>query len=382
MIYFDNSATTPIDSEVLDTYVKISKNFWGNPSSLNQMGSDASQVLQISRNQLKNNLGVTNCEVFFSSGGSEGNNDVIKGVALARKISGRHIIVSTIEHESVLKAAEQLEKLGFDVTYLSPNRNGIIEASKLVKEIRSDTILVSIMAVNNETGAIQPLNEIALELEKHPQIVYHVDSVQAVGKNLENLYLNSRIDFATFSAHKFHGPRGVGFVLYNPNRHIIPLISGGGQEKGLRSGTENVAGIAAMVKALRLETEKSTLNVSKYQKMKAILLAYLNQDPDFEVISKENKLYTPSIISFAVKGIKGETAVHYLERQDVFVSTTSACSSQSSQPSHVLTAMGLSDEVLKGALRVSLGSQNTVEEMHTFIKTIKKMKEDIKVING
>ncbi|BDR56201.1 cysteine desulfurase family protein [Xylocopilactobacillus apis] len=381
MIYFDNSATTPIAPEVLETYVTVSKKFFGNPSSLNKLGLEAAEVLKVSRQQLKDLLNLKTKEIIFTSGGSEGDNLVIKGVALARKISGNHIIVSSIEHAAVLEAVKQLEKYGFEITYLKPNKLGQIDPKKLAEAIRPNTTLISIMAVNNETGAIQPISEIAEILQDHPQIVFHVDAVQAVGKNLEKLYSNPRIDFATFSGHKFQGPRGVGFIIYNPDRHLEPLINGGGQEKNLRSGTENTPAIAAMVKAFRISLEGSIENHKKYQKMKNILLDFLKDDPDFCLVSKDSSIYTPSIISFAVLGIKGETAVHYLEKKNIYISTTSACSSQNNKPSHVLASMNLPDEVLKGALRVSLGSQNMLSEMQSFINALKQMKEDIKVIN-
>lgn len=379
MIYFDNSATTPIDPQVLDTYVKVARDYPGNPSSLHQLGREAAEVQELSRQQIKNLLHLKNREVLFTSGGSEGDNLVIKGVAHARQVSGKHIIVSAIEHAAVLNAAKQLEKEGFEITYLPSDRNGQIKATTLKAAIRRDTILVSIMAVNNETGAIQPLHELAAVLQKHPQIVFHVDAVQAIGKQLEVQYLNERIDFLTFSGHKFRGPRGSGFVVYQTQRHFEPLIAGGGQEQGLRGGTENIPAIAAMAKALRLTLAVEPANQAKYAEMKQILLDFLEADPDFYVISHNSDIYTPAIISFAVIGIKGETVIHYLENQGTFISTTSACSSAKNQPSHVLKAMKEPEEVIKGALRVSLGSQNEINEMQEFVQQLQKMKDKLKV---
>lgn len=379
MIYFDNGATTPIDPRVLDTFVKVSQNYPGNPSSLHQLGRKATEVLELSRQQIKDILNLKNREVLFTSGGSEGDNLIIKGVAHNRKLSGHHIIVSAIEHAAVLNAAKQLEKEGFEVTYLSPDKNGQIRPETLSNAIRNDTILVSIMAVNNETGAIQPLNELSDILQKYPQIVFHVDAVQAVGKQLESIYLNDRIDFLSFSGHKFRGPKGIGFVIYHPNRHFDPLIAGGGQENGLRGGTENIPAIAAMAKALRLSFDNINQCQKKYIEMKNILLNFLDKDPDFYVISKNSKIYTPSIISFALIGVKGETVIHYLEAQETFISTTSACSSNRNQPSHVLMAMKEPDEVIKGELRVSLGPQNDISEMKNFVNQLEKMKDKLKV---
>lgn len=381
MIYFDNSATTPINSDVLSTYTTVSENFVGNPSSLHRLGQESAELLEISRQQLKKLMNLKEREIIFTSGGTEGDNLAIKGVAYARKISGRHIIVSAIEHDAVLKSAKELENSGFDVTYLKPNQDGIIEAGTLEEAIRPDTTLVSIMAVNNETGAIQPLHEISKVLSRYSQIVFHVDAVQAVGKQLESLYSDDRIDLLTFSAHKFHGPRGVGFVVCKSNRHITPIINGGGQENNIRSGTENTPAIAAMTKAFRLALAEEEKDQIKYQKMKQKLVGILSNDPSFYLISKADSKYTPSIISFSVIGVKGETVVHYLESKDIYISTTSACSSRDQSPSHVLTAMNLPQDIIKGALRVSLGSQNTLDEMDTFIKVLKKMKKEIKVIN-
>jgi cysteine desulfurase len=381
MIYFDNSATTPVDSEVLKTYTTVAENFIGNPSSLHHLGQESAELLEVSRQQLKKLMNLNEREIIFTSGGTEGDNLAIKGVAFARKISGRHIIVSAIEHDAVLKAAKELESAGFEVTYLKPNNEGIIGPDKLKEAIRPDTILVSIMAVNNETGAIQPLNELAEVLNNCPQIVFHVDAVQAVGKELELLYSDDRIDLLTFSAHKFHGPRGVGFLVCKPNRHLVPLLNGGGQENNIRSGTENTPAIASMVKAFRISLAGEKKNQVKYRKMKQNLVNFLSNDSNFYLISKEDDRFTPSIISFAIVGVKGETAVHYLESQRIYISTTSACSSKDQMPSHVLTAMNLPQDIIKGALRVSLGSQNTESEMDDFINTLKKMKKEIKVIN-
>ena len=255
MIYFDNSATTQVLPEVLSTYNAVSEKIWGNPSSLHAMGEQAFNLLEQSRKQIADLLHCNIDEIYFTSGGTEGDNWVVKGTAIEKRPYGRHIITSSVEHPAVLNSLHQLEKLGYDVTYLPVDENGRVSAEDLKAAIRKDTILVSIMAVNNEVGAIQPLKEIAAVLEDFPKIHFHVDAVQGVGKGIQELLEQDRVDFLTFSGHKFHAPRGIGFMYKKRGRMIAPLMSGGGQEKALRSGTENLPAIASMAKALRLTLE-------------------------------------------------------------------------------------------------------------------------------
>ncbi len=252
MIYFDNSATTKADPEVVSTYDKVSDKVWGNPSSLHQFGEEAFNLLEQSRKQIADLIGASQSEVLFTSGGSEGDNWVLKGTAIEKRQFGNHLITTAVEHPAIHNSMEQLKKLGFEVTYLPVDKHGRISIDDLKAAIRPTTILVSIMAVNNEIGTIQPLKEAAEVLKDYPKIHFHIDAVQGIGKGIQDLIMNDRVDFVTFSGHKFHAPRGIGFIYARRGRKIAPLIDGGGQERALRGGTENLPAIAAMAKALRL----------------------------------------------------------------------------------------------------------------------------------
>ncbi|KFN91702.1 cysteine desulfurase [Tetragenococcus muriaticus 3MR10-3] len=256
MIYFDNSATTEIYPASLDTYVKTSKRVFGNPSSLHYLGVQANRLLEQARKQIADTLQVSNEEIAFTSGGTEGDNWILKGTAFEKRSYGKHLIISSIEHPAVKKTAEQLTHFGFEVDQAPVTEEGIIDVNQLAELIREDTILVSVMAVNNEVGTIQPIQEISTLLEKYPKIHFHVDAVQAIAKIDTQKWLTPRVDFAAFSAHKFHGPRGVGFIYWKKGRRLQALMTGGGQEGEQRSGTENVPAIVAMARALRLTFEK------------------------------------------------------------------------------------------------------------------------------
>lgn len=359
MIYFDNSATTPVYPQVLEVYQKVTQDYWGNPSSLHDLGVQANRVLDRSRQNVAGLLGVLPTEVIFTSSGTEGNNWVIKGTALEKRVYGNHLITSKIEHPSVLRTMKQLEEQGFEVTYLDVDDKGEVMLDQLVQALRKDTILVSIMAVNNEIGSVQPIREIGRILEDYPWIHFHVDGVQAVGLN-QALVTSERIDFLTLSAHKFHGPRGVGIVYKKKNKKIQALLSGGGQEFGYRSSTENVAGIVATTKALRmsLEEDKHTETLRKE------LWDFLAQQEAVRIFSPKNG--APHIICFALKGVKGEVLVHALEEKDIYLSTTSACSSKKNDHSSTLGAMNIDDAWASGAVRLSLSNQNTLAEVAEF----------------
>lgn len=277
MIYFDNSATTPVWPEVLATFDQVTKQIWGNPSSLHKLGEPAWNLLEQSRRQIAQLLGVLPSEIIFTSGGSEGDNWVIKGTALAKRQFGKHIITSSVEHAAVRNAMAQLEELGFEVTYLPVDQTGRVKPADVQAALRSDTILVSIMAVNNEIGTIQPIKEIGEILQAYPRVHFMVDAVQALGKGLDDVVFSDRVDFATFSAHKFHALRGTGFVYAKQGRQLAPLINGGGQERGQRSGTENVAGFAAMARAIRLVKEKEAQSVKQEQAVRAAIFKHLQQ---------------------------------------------------------------------------------------------------------
>lgn len=366
MIYFDNSATTKVHPEVLTTYTKVSEAIWGNPSSLHKMGENAYNLLEQSRAQIAELLGCQKEEIFFTSGGTEGDNWAIKGTALEKGIYGKHLITTQVEHPAVLNSMKQLEKLGFEVTYLPVDENGRVSVEELKQALRKDTILVSVMAINNEVGTIQPIKEIAQVLADHPKVHFHVDAVQAVGKGLTDLIMDERVDLVTFSGHKFHAPRGVGFLYKKSGRKLAPLLSGGGQEKNLRSSTENLPAIAAMAKALRLLLENETKNVAHEQAIRQKIFEHLQAFDKVTLFSQLDDKFAPHILCFAIAGVRGETIVHAFEDQGVFISTTSACSSKKGQVSSTLHAMQVDDKIATSAVRVSLDENNTLSEADKF----------------
>ena len=366
MIYFDNSATTPVWPEVLATFDQVTNQIWGNPSSLHKLGEPAWNLLEQSRRQIAQLLGVLPSEIIFTSGGSEGDNWVIKGTALAKRQFGKHIITSSVEHAAVRNAMAQLEELGFEVTYLPVDQTGRVKPADVQAALRSDTILVSIMAVNNEIGTIQPIKEIGEILQAYPRVHFMVDAVQALGKGLDDVVFSDRVDFATFSAHKFHALRGTGFVYAKQGRQLAPLINGGGQERGQRSGTENVAGFAAMARAIRLVKEKEAQSVKQEQAVRAAIFKHLQQFDHVHLFSDLTPQFASHVLCFAIEGVRGETVVHAFEDHDIYISTTSACSSKKQAEASTLAAMKVPTRLAESAVRISLGDQNTLADAVAF----------------
>ena len=366
MIYFDNAATTKIYDDALTSYVQVSQKFFGNPSSLHQLGVDAFQVLTKARAQVASLLSVQPEEIFFTSGGTESNNWAIKGTALEKSVFGKHIITTKIEHPSVIQTCKQLERFGFEVTYLDVDSKGIVSIDQLKESLRKDTILVSVMAVNNEVGAVQPIAEIAKVLEEYPSIHFHVDCVQAVERASQLLSIG-RIDLLSLSAHKFHGPRGVGIMYKKFGRKIQALLTGGGQEKGERSTTENLPGIVATTKALRMALEEESVT----GELRSQLWKELATKPEIRIFSPEDG--ASHVLCFAIKGVRGEVVVHAFENHGIYISTTSACSSKKADSSSTLYAMDVPTEWATGAVRVSLSNDNTKEEVEQFIKVLHQL---------
>lgn len=381
MIYFDNSATTRINPEVLKTYDQVATQIWGNPSSLHRLGDRAHQLLEASRRQIADLLNVKQHEVFFTSGGTESNNTAIKGSALQKREFGKHVITSSVEHASVANSFASLERLGFRVTRLPVDKEGRVNVNDLRQAIDADTTLVSIMGVNNEIGTIQPIAEISDLLTNYPGIQFHVDNVQALGKNIWPQVFTPRVDFSSFSAHKFHAPRGIGILYKKEGKMLWPLNDGGGQEKGLRSGTENLPAIAAMAKAVRLlladEPEKAAIEA----KIKEKISRYLQTKAGIRIFSPVKSDFAPHILTFALAGIRGETLVHTLEAHDIFTSTTSACSSKTADEASTLVAMHVADKIATSAIRLSFDETNTVAEADEFIKVFDKIYQHFAKIN-
>ncbi|WP_201344746.1 cysteine desulfurase family protein [Streptococcus suis] len=372
MIYFDNAATTQVYPEVLKTYTEVATKIWGNPSSLHSLGSQATRILEASRKQIAELLGKDSKEIFFTSGGTEGDNWVIKGVAFEKAHLGKHIIVSAIEHPAVKESALWLKTQGFEVDLAPVNAQGFVDVSALESLIRPDTTLVSIMAVNNEIGAIQPIQEISQLLADKPTISFHVDAVQAIGKVPTERYLTDRVDFASFSGHKFHSVRGVGFVYVKAGKKIAPLLTGGGQESDKRSTTENVAGIAATAKALRLTLDKAVDSQKRLAAMKQILVDELGKYDDVTVFSGLED-FVPSIVTFGIKNIRGEVIVHAFEDHQIYISTTSACSSKAGKPAGTLIAMGVPQKLAQTAVRISLDNDNDMGQIEQFLTIFKQI---------
>lgn len=381
MIYFDNSATTKMAPEALETYSQVVTKIWGNPSSLHKLGDRAHGLLEASRKQVADLLGVNTDEIYFTSGGTESNNTAIKGTAWAKREFGKHIITSSVEHASVANTFTELENLGFRVTRLPVDKEGRVNPEDLKAALAKDTTLVSIMGVNNEIGTIQPIKEISEILADYPNIHFHVDNVQALGKGIWDQVFTSRVDMMSFSSHKFHGPRGIGILYKKRGRMLMPLCEGGGQEKGLRSGTENLAAIAAMAKAARLLLTDEKEKADREYAIKEKISKYLAGKPGIHIFSPLKANFAPHILCFALEGIRGETLVHTLEDQDIYISTTSACASKKADEASTLVAMKTPDAIATSAVRLSFDESNTLEEADEFIAAFDEIYQHFAKIN-
>lgn len=326
-------------------------------------------------------LGVNTDEIYFTSGGTESNNTAIKGTAWAKREFGKHIITSSVEHASVANTFTELENLGFRVTRLPVDKEGRVNPEDLKAALDKDTTLVSIMGVNNEIGTIQPIKEISEILADYPNIHFHVDNVQALGKGIWDQVFTSRVDMMSFSSHKFHGPRGIGILYKKRGRMLMPLCEGGGQEKGLRSGTENLAAIAAMAKAARLLLTDEKEKADREYAIKEKISKYLAGKPGIHIFSPLKADFAPHILCFALEGIRGETLVHTLEDQDIYISTTSACASKKADEASTLVAMKTPDAIATSAVRLSFDESNTLEEADEFIAAFDEIYQHFSKIN-
>ncbi len=368
MIYLDNSATTKPYQEVVEVVTKAMQSYYGNPSSLHHKGVEAENVLKQARSIAAQSLQVKPGEIIFTSGGTESNNLAIKGVAFQYQGRGKHIITSQVEHSAVYSVCKQLEEFGFQVTYLPVDKACRVSLEDLKRSVTPETILVSVMHVNNEIGTIQPIREIGQYLKNHPKIIFHVDAVQSFGK-IPLAIRDWGIDLVSLSAHKFYGPRGVGILVKREGINLHPLLIGGGQEAGLRSGTENVPGIAGMAKAMRLVTENQKGEEKRLAQMSRRLREGLAAIPDCIVNTPETEA-APHIINFSIPGVKAEVLVHSLEEKGFLVSTRSACSSKANEPSRVLMATGMDKQTALSAIRVSLGRENQLEDIEQFLAAL------------
>ncbi len=368
VIYLDNSATTRPHPEVIETVRRAMESYYGNPSSLHQKGVEAENVLKQARKVAAQYLGCKEGEVFFTSGGTESNNTAIKGIAFQYQNRGKHIITTQVEHPAVYDVCKQLESFGFTVTYLPVDREGRVSLEDVKRALRPDTILVSVMHVNNELGTIQPVAEIGQWLKQFPKVLFHVDAVQGIGKVPLRLQ-DSGIDLLSVSAHKFYGPRGVGILYKREGLIIHPLIMGGGQEGGIRSGTENLPAIAGLAKAIRILEELGHGEVNRLQGLHQQLREGI-QRIEGCIVNTPEAGAAPHIMNLSVPGVKAEVLLHALEERGFLVSTKSACSSKANEPSRVLTAAGIDRDCALSSLRISLGRENTSEEIAQFLTAL------------
>lgn len=370
MIYLDNSATTKPHPQVIDVVTKAMQQYYGNPSSLHHKGVEAENVLKQARSLAAQSLNVKPSEIIFTSGGTESNNLAIKGIAFQYQGRGKHIITSQVEHPAVYSVCKQLEEFGFETTFLPVDADGRVSPEEVQRAIRPDTILVSIMHVNNETGTIQPIQQIGKLLQQYPKLFFHVDAVQSFGK-VPLAIREWGIDLLSLSAHKFHGPRGIGLLVKREGITLHPLLIGGGQEGGMRSGTENVPGIAGMAKAMRLVVETQIADTPHLSKMNQRLKQGLIEIPDCLLNTPEIGA-APHIVNFSIPGVKAEVLIHSLEEKGFLVSTRSACSSKTNEPSRVLMATGMNKERALASIRVSLSPENKLEEIEQFLVALAK----------
>lgn len=378
MIYFDNSATTVPHSEVIETYNKVVKDFFGNPSSLHILGAEAENLFIRARMQIADLLQVKSNEIIFTSGGTEGNNLAIKGIALQYQSRGKHIITTEIEHASVYEACRSLEQLGFEITYLPVNHEGHIDVKMLEDAIRDDTILISVMHVNNELGSIQPIYEIGQVAKQHPKLFFHVDDVQGFSKVALDLK-GANIDLCTYSGHKINGLKGTGILYVRENLKLFPLFHGGGQEDGKRSGTENLAGAVSLARAFRLAKEKELSSLSSLKELRAYFVKELSKFPQITMNSPKEDV-APHIINISVPNTKPEVIIHTLGEKGIFISTKSACSSRDAEENRVLDACGFSEDRSRTALRISLSYENKKEEIDRFLRVFSRVIKNLKGI--
>lgn len=369
-VYFDNSATTRCYDSVKDTVVKAMTEDFGNPSAMHLKGVEAEKYIKSSAESLARILKVQEKEILFTSGGTESDNLALIGATLANKRSGNHIITTSVEHPAVSQPALFLQEQGFEVTYLPVDSCGVVKMDALKAVLREDTILVSVMYVNNEVGAVMPVEEIAaLVHEKSPKALFHVDAIQAFGKY--RIYPKKMgIDLLSVSGHKIHGPKGVGFLYINEKAKIQPQILGGGQQGGMRSGTDNVPGIAGLGTAAVEIYKNLEENVENMYRLKEYIAQGLEKIGDIRINGMDLREGAPQILSISVMGVRSEVLLHSLEERGIYVSAGSACSSHKRKPSATLAAMGMSKDQIESTVRLSFCEENTIEEADYFLQVM------------
>lgn len=364
-IYADNAATTKPSEHVISEMVRVMKNAYGNPSSIHSMGGDALDELETARKTIADILGCTPSEIVFTSGGSEADNQALLSAYTGAKAGKKHIISTEFEHHAVLHTLDRLREQGFDVTLVPVNENGIVKPEDIENAIRDDTALVSVMYANNEIGTIQPVGDIGKICREHG-VLFHTDAVQAFGNiavSLEN------IDMLSLSAHKFHGPKGVGLLYVRRGCELIPLINGGGQEKGRRAGTENLPGIVGMAAAMKDAAENLAEKSRNLTAKRNYIISELKKIPH-SVLNGDEENRLPGNINMCFEGIDGEPLILMLDLRGIEASSGSACTSGSLEPSHVLRAIGRNPEIARGSLRLSIGEDITEDDARSIVKNV------------
>lgn len=377
IIYLDNASTTKLDPAVKETFSSALDKYYANPSSIHKLGQEANYLLNKTKDEILALLRCSDHQVIFTSGATESNNLAIKGVCLRYKNRGNHIITSIYEHPSVLEAFKQLEKeFGFEVTYLYPNSDGVISPQDVKKALKKETIFVSIMAVNNEIGSVNPIEQIADLLKDYPKVIFHSDAAQLIGKTNKNINFD-KIDLLTISAHKMHGLVSSGVLIKRKKIELLPLASGGGQEYNLRSGTNDLASALAFKKTLELTLSTSKERYLHVENLANRLISYLKSNPDLYELNLPKEI-NPYIINFSSIKKKGSVVVEALSNAGIMVSSISACHSSKEKGSYVVASLGKSELISNNTVRVSLDYLNTNEDIDTVVSTLDKIIKDIR----
>lgn len=376
MIYLDNAATTKVRKEVLDEMLPYFSEYFTNPSSIYSPSRMVSKKVEEARSVIASTIGASKDEIYFTSGGSESDNWAIKKIMIGRMNKGKHLITTKVEHHAILESAKYLEELGFEVTYLNVDKDGLISLEELENAIRPDTIMVSVMAANNEIGTVMPLKEIGEICKKHG-VIFHTDAVQAYGN--EKIDVNEmNIDLMSTSAHKIEGPKGIGFLYVRKGVMIKPLINGGSQEKGKRAGTTNAASIVGFAKAAELKFNEMEENNKYVLSLREHLIDRVLNEIPYSILNGSRDKRLANNANFSFRFIEGEGMLLKLDAKGICASSGSACTSGSLDPSHVLLAIGLPHEIAHGSLRITLNHSNTLEEVDYTVDTLKEIISDLR----
>ena len=378
-IYLDNAATTKMNDKVFEEMIPYLKDNYGNPSSAYKIGRDNKEIIENARKEVAEILNASPSEIYFTSGGSEADNMALKGIALGNVDKGKHIITSKIEHPAVLDTCKELEREGFEISYIGVNENGIVDLTELENKIRKDTILISIMLANNEIGTIQPIKKIS-KIAKKNNILFHTDSVQAVG-NIKIDVQDMNIDALSLSAHKFYGPKGIGVLYLRDGIKFRKYLNGGHQERNRRAGTENVAGIVGLSKAMSLSYENLEENNKRIIELRNYFINEIKKNIKKIKINGDLENRLPGNINVSFEFVEADNILHELDKRGIYISTGSACTTGSIESSHALRAIGLSDGMAHATIRISIGKYNTKEEIDYAIKCIVEIVNNLRKLS-